>query len=134
MLTVGKVLFQLATAQLYGAHHDEFYYLAGGHHIAWGYVDHPPTVPALDRLAELVFGHSIAALHVVPALIGGVLCCSVRSWPVSWEAGAGLDVHHGGGRDRADLPRHRTLPQHGDARPRGVGAGVAPRDPDDPHP
>ena len=30
-------------------------------------------MPALDRLAELVFGHSIAALHVVPALIGGVL-------------------------------------------------------------
>ncbi len=73
VLAVAKVLFQLATAQLYGAHRDEFYYLAGGHHLAWGYVDHPPAVPALDRLAELVFGHSIAALHVVPALIGGVL-------------------------------------------------------------
>ena len=73
VLAVAKVLFQLATAQLYGAHRDEFYYLAGGHHLAWGYVDHPPAVPALDRLAELVLGHSVFALHVVPALIGGVL-------------------------------------------------------------
>jgi hypothetical protein len=73
VLAVAKVGFQLATAPLYGAHRDEFYYLAGGHHLAWGYVDHPPAVPVLDRLAELTFGHSITALHVFPALIGGVL-------------------------------------------------------------
>jgi hypothetical protein len=73
LLAVGKVVFQLVTAGLYGAHRDEFYYLAGGHHLAWGYVDHPPAVPVLDRLAEVAFGHSIVALHVIPALIGGVL-------------------------------------------------------------
>ena len=73
LLAVTKVTFQLVTASLYGAHRDEFYYLAGGHHLAWGYVDHPPAVPALDRLAELVLGHSVVALHVLPALIGGVL-------------------------------------------------------------
>jgi hypothetical protein len=72
-LALAKVLFQLLTAGLYGAHRDEFYYLAGGHHLAWGYVDHPPAVPVLDRLAEMAFGHSITALHVLPALIGGVI-------------------------------------------------------------
>jgi hypothetical protein len=67
-----KVAFQLVTAGLYGAHRDEFYYLEGGHHLAWGYVDHPPMVPALDRLGEIVFGHSVPALHTLPALIGGL--------------------------------------------------------------
>ncbi|HEX5367911.1 MAG TPA: glycosyltransferase family 39 protein [Dehalococcoidia bacterium] len=64
--------FQLATSGLYGAHRDEFYYLAGGHHLAWGYVDHPPIVPALYRLSEMLFGHSVQALHVLPAMLGGV--------------------------------------------------------------
>lgn len=71
-IAVAKVVFQLATSALYGAHRDEFYYLAGGHHLAWGYVDHPPLVPWIYRLSETLFGHSIPALHVFPALIGGV--------------------------------------------------------------
>ncbi len=72
-IAVGKIVFQFATSALYGAHRDEFYYLAGGHHLAWGYVDHPPLVPWIYRLGETVFGHSIPALHVFPALIGGAV-------------------------------------------------------------
>ncbi|MGH8918615.1 MAG: hypothetical protein ACRD0H_09795, partial [Actinomycetes bacterium] len=70
-LAAAKVAFQLATADLYGAHRDEFYYLQSGHHLAWGYVDNPPLVPVLYRLQEVVFGHSVTALAVVPALLGG---------------------------------------------------------------
>ena len=66
-----KVAFQLATANLYGAHRDEYYYLASGRHWAWGYVDNPPLVPWLYRLQQLAFGHSVTALAVVPALLGG---------------------------------------------------------------
>ncbi len=29
---------------------DEFYYLAGARHLAWGYPDHPALYPALLRL------------------------------------------------------------------------------------
>ncbi len=72
VIAVAKTAFQLATSGLYGAHRDEFYYLAGGHHLAWGYVDHPPIVPALYRLSEMLFGHSVSALHVLPALLGGI--------------------------------------------------------------
>ncbi|MGH9060501.1 MAG: glycosyltransferase family 39 protein, partial [Acidimicrobiales bacterium] len=71
-LAAAKVAFQLATADLYGAHRDEFYYLQSGHHLAWGYVDNPPLVPLLYRLEEVVFGHGVTALAVVPALLGGV--------------------------------------------------------------
>jgi hypothetical protein len=71
-LVIAKVAFQLLTANLYGAHRDEFYYLASGHHPAWGYVDNPPLVPMLYRLQEASFGHSVTALAVIPALLGGV--------------------------------------------------------------
>ena len=64
--------FHLATADLAGLHRDEHYYLAGGHHLAWGYVDHPPLVPFLYRLSEEAFGHSQLGLHVLPSVIGGV--------------------------------------------------------------
>lgn len=41
----------LAVATRYGWHHDEFYYVMSGRHLAWGYVDQPPLVPLLARLA-----------------------------------------------------------------------------------
>ena len=71
-LAGAKVLLQLVTANLYGAHRDEFYYLESGHHLAWGYVDNPPLVPVVYRLQEFVFGHSVLGLAVVPAILGGV--------------------------------------------------------------
>ena len=71
-LAMAKVAVQLLTANLYGAHRDEFYYLESGHHLAWGYVDNPPLVPVIYRLQESVFGHSVLGLAVVPALLGGV--------------------------------------------------------------
>jgi hypothetical protein len=54
--------FHLATANVAQPHRDEFYYLEGGHHPAFGYVDHPPIVPLLYRAGEAVFGHSRAVI------------------------------------------------------------------------
>jgi len=65
-------VFHLATANVAEPHRDEFYYLAGGHYLAFGYVDHPPIVPLLYRASELVFGHSQLALHILPSFIAGV--------------------------------------------------------------
>jgi len=67
-----KIVFQLLTANLYGAHRDEFYYLESGHHLAWGFVDNPPLVPLLYRVSETIFGHSILSLAFIPALLGGI--------------------------------------------------------------
>ncbi|MGH9057538.1 MAG: glycosyltransferase family 39 protein [Acidimicrobiales bacterium] len=68
-----KTAFQMATSPLYGLHRDEFYYLASGRHLAFGYVDNPPLVPWLYRLADVLFGSSPEALAVIPALIGGAI-------------------------------------------------------------
>jgi hypothetical protein len=63
--------FHLATAGVWGFHRDEFYYLACGRRLAWGFVDHPPITPALFRVQELLFGASQFGLRVAPALIHG---------------------------------------------------------------
>jgi 4-amino-4-deoxy-L-arabinose transferase-like glycosyltransferase len=65
--------FHLATATIYGYHRDEFYYLASGRRLAWGYVDHPPLTPLLYRAADRVFGHSELGLRVTPAVLHGVI-------------------------------------------------------------
>ena len=73
LAALAKVVFHLSTATVLGFHRDEFYYLAGGRHLSWGYVDHPPLTPFLDRVSETLLGDSQFALHVLPALVGGLL-------------------------------------------------------------
>ena len=51
-----KLVVLVLVGNGYGFHQDEFYYLACGRHPAWGYVDQPPFVPMLGRLAESFFG------------------------------------------------------------------------------
>ena len=54
----------------YSYFRDEFYYIACGRHLAWGYVDHGPIVALQARLGELLFGDSIFAIRVLSAVAG----------------------------------------------------------------
>jgi 4-amino-4-deoxy-L-arabinose transferase-like glycosyltransferase len=65
------VAFELAISARYGFHRDELYFLACARHLAWGYVDQPPLVPAVAWLATHTLGTSPTALRVFPALAGG---------------------------------------------------------------
>ncbi len=81
-----KLLLHVATtlwiAHLgWGYFRDEFYYIACGRHLAWGYVDHGPLVALQARLAETLFGHSLLGLRLPAAIAGaarvfltGLLC------------------------------------------------------------
>ena len=63
-------LLHLLTNAHYNFFRDEFYYIACGEHLAWGYVDHPPLVALLAKLSRALFGDSLAGLRLLPALAG----------------------------------------------------------------
>ena len=73
LIAAAKTAFFLAIANVWGIHRDEFYYLAGGRRLDWGYVDHPPVTPLLYRIADIVFGSSQVGLHTIPAVFAGAL-------------------------------------------------------------
>ena len=65
----------------YSYFRDEFYYIACGHHLAWGYVDHGPIVALQARFGEILFGDSVFGIRLLSALagaltvsLGGLIC------------------------------------------------------------
>ena len=66
-LPVLALAFHLSTAQRYGVFRDELYYVACGAHLDFGYVDHPPFVALVARLAHELFGTSLLGLRLLPA-------------------------------------------------------------------
>ncbi|MEY9965690.1 hypothetical protein ABIA33_003736 [Streptacidiphilus sp. MAP12-16] len=68
------VLFVLAglleaTAGRYGYHRDELYFMVASRHLAWGYDDQPPLVPAMIRVETAVLGDSVRAIRTLPLLL-----------------------------------------------------------------
>jgi hypothetical protein len=66
----------------YGYFRDEFYYIACGHHLAWGFVDHGPIVALQARLGEILFGDSVFAIRILSAVAGAltVLLTGLLAW------------------------------------------------------
>ncbi len=71
-IALAVMALHLAVVGQYGIFRDEFYYLACGRHLAWGYVDHPPVVAVMARAAEWL-GSSILAIRILPILLSGTL-------------------------------------------------------------
>src|SRR5271165_956084 len=71
-IAVAFVAFELALSARYGFHRDELYFLACARHLAWGYVDQPPFVPAVARIAVAWFGSSVVGLRLFPTLAGAL--------------------------------------------------------------
>jgi hypothetical protein len=71
-VAAGVALLHLAAIGNYGIFRDELYYLACGRHLAWGYVDHPPVVALMARMASL-FGDSLGAIRAIPILLACAL-------------------------------------------------------------
>jgi hypothetical protein len=67
------VALELSVSARYGFHRDELYFIAAGHHLAFGYVDQPPVAPILTRLGTTLFGTSPTAVRIFPALAGGAI-------------------------------------------------------------
>ncbi len=65
-----KLLLHLYAGRHYGYFVDELYYLACADHLAWGYVDQPPLIALVARIARVLLGDSLAAIRFFPALAG----------------------------------------------------------------
>lgn len=84
-----KALVQLLVVDRYGYHGDELYFIECGRHLAFGYVDHPPLIPWIARLAEqLGGGLLLLRLPAILAATGAMVCTAllVRSWGGGWQA------------------------------------------------
>lgn len=83
-----RILIYAFTGGANPLHGDEYYFLACGQHLAWGYVDHPPLVPFLARLTDALLGTSPYAMRFVPFLAG---CLSIAlTMLLARELGGGL--------------------------------------------
>ena len=69
-IAIAKLLVHLYASRNYGYFIDELYYLACGDHLDWGYVDQPPMVALIAKIARSVFGDSLQAIRFVLALAG----------------------------------------------------------------
>lgn len=64
-------LVQMAFNGRYGYFRDELYYIACSNHLAFGYVDFAPLIAWLTRAFRIVFGDSLHAIRLLPALAFG---------------------------------------------------------------
>jgi dolichyl-phosphate-mannose-protein mannosyltransferase len=71
--TIGAIgfLIQMVFNGRYGYFRDELYYIACSNHLAFGYVDLAPLIAWLARGFRLVFGDSLHAIRLLPALAFG---------------------------------------------------------------
>ncbi|HEY6425944.1 MAG TPA: glycosyltransferase family 39 protein, partial [Acidimicrobiales bacterium] len=70
-IAVAFTVLEIAVSSRYGFHRDELYFLACAHHLAWGYVDQPPMVPAIAWLSIHAWGTSPVSIRLLSALAGG---------------------------------------------------------------
>ncbi len=68
-----KLLLHLYAGRYYGFFVDELYNLALARHLAWGYVDVAPMIALLGRMELAIFGDSLSAIRLFPAIAGAGL-------------------------------------------------------------
>src|ERR1022692_4257783 len=72
-IAAAKLLLQLYAGRHYGYFVDELYYIACIHHLDWGYVDQAPLIALITRISGALFGESLPAIRLFPALAGAAL-------------------------------------------------------------
>ena len=68
-----KLILHLYAGRYYGYFVDELYNLALARHLAWGYMDVAPMIALIGRIELTLFGSSLSAIRLAPALAGAGL-------------------------------------------------------------
>jgi hypothetical protein len=67
VLSLATFVLHIARAGDYGYQRDELYFISCAQHLAWGYVDQPPLIALIAKVA-LWFGPSLYGLRLLPAI------------------------------------------------------------------
>jgi 4-amino-4-deoxy-L-arabinose transferase-like glycosyltransferase len=70
-IVAAVVVLLVAFASRYGYHRDELYFIAAGHHLAWGYADQGPLTPLIARAMTEIEPDSLTVLRLPSALAAG---------------------------------------------------------------
>lgn len=73
LVAAGVAALLLLTADRYGPHRDELYFVLVGGHPDWGYVDQPPLVPVLAHAWDAVTGGRLWLFRLPSALAAGAV-------------------------------------------------------------
>jgi hypothetical protein len=68
LFAVATFVFHFARAGAYGYQRDELYFISCARHLAFGYVDQPPLIAVITKLALTLFGDSLYGLRFLPAV------------------------------------------------------------------
>lgn len=72
LLFVFKVSLYLLAADRYGLGRDEYYFVACAKRLSFGYIDHPPLIAFLARMALFAKEHTAFLLRMGSAFAGGI--------------------------------------------------------------
>ncbi len=98
-IVAAKLLVHTYAHNIYGLHRDEYLYIAEGDHLSWGYLEVPPMIAVLGKLATTILGNNPFAVRFLPMLIGaisiyliGMMVCEMggKRWAQLLAAGAFL--------------------------------------------
>ena len=68
LFAVATFVLHFAVAGGYGYQRDELYFISCARHLAWGYVDQPPLIAVIAKIALALFGDSLYGIRFLPAI------------------------------------------------------------------
>ena len=86
-LALLKLAVHLLTMHNYGLHRDAFLYYSLGENLDWGFVSVPPFIGLISWVSTSIFGNTIFALRIFPALIGALSVVVIGKLVVELKGG-----------------------------------------------
>ena len=68
IVSIATFVLHIAVAGGYGYQRDELYFISCARHLAWGYVDQPPLIAVITKIALGLFGDSLYGIRLLPAI------------------------------------------------------------------
>ncbi len=68
LLILTKILLHVWVINRYGFHRDEFLYLVQGNHLQWGYLEVPPFIAVIGKIATTFFGTALWGIRLFPLM------------------------------------------------------------------